>query len=220
MELTSFRAPIQATMAVPGGMSSKYQELMSTHWFRVAFFFAYSALMIWTLQTFTRRESEARTFGALCFLARPSGGSHVTSCGLDDFFRDDGTDDRESYGNRFLYQRAQPGAGNDAVHQSLIHLCNSAPVLYRGGPRIVPGAGDCVGQVADTPEIIRIFGARLGNGVCRPRDHFSLESYTSLGSYLIRWRSSALVAKRGHHADCSRPKSFSCETGTDHSLNH
>jgi len=58
-----FWAPIQATMAVPGGMSlTKYQELMSTHWLRVVFFVAYAALMIWTLQTFTRRESEARTF--------------------------------------------------------------------------------------------------------------------------------------------------------------
>jgi hypothetical protein len=58
-----FWAPIQATMAAPGGMSLiKYQELMGTHWFRVAFFFAYAALMIWALQSFTRREFEARTF--------------------------------------------------------------------------------------------------------------------------------------------------------------
>ena len=57
-----FWAPIQATMAVPGGMSLiKYQELMGTHWIRVAFFFTYAALMIWALQNFTRPEFGVKT---------------------------------------------------------------------------------------------------------------------------------------------------------------
>ena len=56
-----FWAPIQATMAIPGGMSfPKYQELMNTHWLRVAFFFAYAALMIWALRTFTLQDSPAK----------------------------------------------------------------------------------------------------------------------------------------------------------------
>lgn len=43
-----FWAPIQATMATPQGISmSKYHQLMSTHWWRVAFFWAYAALAIW-----------------------------------------------------------------------------------------------------------------------------------------------------------------------------
>jgi hypothetical protein len=47
--LTAFYwAPIQATMATPQGMSAlKYEQLMSTHWWRVAFFWVYAALMIW-----------------------------------------------------------------------------------------------------------------------------------------------------------------------------
>lgn len=49
-----FWAPIQATMATADGMSfEKYQALMSTHWFRVALFFAYALLMIWMFQSFT-----------------------------------------------------------------------------------------------------------------------------------------------------------------------
>lgn len=43
-----FWGPVQATMATPEGMSLlKYQELMSTHWWRVLFFWAYAVLMIW-----------------------------------------------------------------------------------------------------------------------------------------------------------------------------
>lgn len=43
-----FWAPIQASMATPQGMSMmKYEQLMNTHWWRVAFFWAYAALMIW-----------------------------------------------------------------------------------------------------------------------------------------------------------------------------
>ncbi len=54
-----FWAPVQATMATSEGMSVlKYQELMSTHWWRVLFFWAYAALMIWIFSRFlaqTRR---------------------------------------------------------------------------------------------------------------------------------------------------------------------
>jgi hypothetical protein len=43
-----FWAPIQASMATPQGMSAmKYEQLMNTHWWRVAFFWLYAALMIW-----------------------------------------------------------------------------------------------------------------------------------------------------------------------------
>jgi hypothetical protein len=43
-----FWAPVQATMATSKGISlAKYQQLMSTHWWRVAFFCAYAALAIW-----------------------------------------------------------------------------------------------------------------------------------------------------------------------------
>jgi hypothetical protein len=53
-----FWAPIQAAMATPDGMSlEKYQALMNTHWFRVAFFFAYALLMIWVFQCFTLASS-------------------------------------------------------------------------------------------------------------------------------------------------------------------
>lgn len=53
-----FWAPIQATMATPDGMSlEKYQALMNTHWFRVAFFFAYALLMIWVFRSFTLASS-------------------------------------------------------------------------------------------------------------------------------------------------------------------
>lgn len=41
-------APIQAAMATPNGISLlKYDQLMGTHWWRVGFFWAYAALMIW-----------------------------------------------------------------------------------------------------------------------------------------------------------------------------
>jgi len=56
-----FWAPIQATMAVSGGMSvTKYQQLMSTHWLRVAFFVVYSALMIWVFRTFALQDAAVR----------------------------------------------------------------------------------------------------------------------------------------------------------------
>lgn len=43
-----FWAPIQASMATPQGISMmKYEQLMDTHWWRVAFFWVYAALMIW-----------------------------------------------------------------------------------------------------------------------------------------------------------------------------
>jgi hypothetical protein len=43
-----FWAPIQASMATPQGISMmKYEQLMNTHWWRVAFFWAYAVLMIW-----------------------------------------------------------------------------------------------------------------------------------------------------------------------------
>ena len=43
-----FWAPVQATMATPTGISmAKYQQLMSTHWWRVAIFCGYAALAIW-----------------------------------------------------------------------------------------------------------------------------------------------------------------------------
>lgn len=49
-----FWAPIQATMATPDGLSLiKYQQLMGTHWFRVAFFLAYAILMIWSFGSHT-----------------------------------------------------------------------------------------------------------------------------------------------------------------------
>lgn len=49
-----FWAPIQAAMATDAGMSwTKYEQLMSTHWLRVAFFFAYGILMLWTFHSFT-----------------------------------------------------------------------------------------------------------------------------------------------------------------------
>jgi hypothetical protein len=48
-----FWAPIQATMATPDGMSlAKYQALMDTHWFRVAFFLSYAMLMIWSFSSY------------------------------------------------------------------------------------------------------------------------------------------------------------------------
>lgn len=41
-------APIQTSMGTSAGMSVvKYNELMATHWWRVAFFWAYAALMVW-----------------------------------------------------------------------------------------------------------------------------------------------------------------------------
>jgi hypothetical protein len=41
-------APIQAAMETRQGMSSqKYRQLMSTHWWRVGFFAAHAALMLW-----------------------------------------------------------------------------------------------------------------------------------------------------------------------------
>ena len=47
-----FWAPIQAAMATPQGMSMlKYQQLMSTHWWRVGLFVAYAALSVWMLST-------------------------------------------------------------------------------------------------------------------------------------------------------------------------
>jgi hypothetical protein len=52
-----FWAPIQASMSTPEGMSMvKYQELMSTHWLRVAFFWAYAGLMIWIVARFVSRR--------------------------------------------------------------------------------------------------------------------------------------------------------------------
>jgi hypothetical protein len=43
-------APIQAALETPEGMSrQKYQQLMSTHWWRVGFFGAYAVLMLWML---------------------------------------------------------------------------------------------------------------------------------------------------------------------------
>ena len=47
--LTGFYwGPIQAAMATPQGISLiKYDQLMSTHWWRVGFFWAYAGLMIW-----------------------------------------------------------------------------------------------------------------------------------------------------------------------------
>jgi hypothetical protein len=54
-----FWAPIQATMATPNGISLvKYEQLMSTHWWRVIFFWAYAALMIWAV---ARSTTPART---------------------------------------------------------------------------------------------------------------------------------------------------------------
>ncbi len=55
-----FWAPVQATMATPEGMSMmKYQELMNTHWWRVLFFWAYAALMIWMFsRSLTRTRHE------------------------------------------------------------------------------------------------------------------------------------------------------------------
>ena len=55
-----FWAPIQATLALPEGMSMpKYQELMSTHWLRVAFFAAYALLMVCILiRSFPRLQSD------------------------------------------------------------------------------------------------------------------------------------------------------------------
>jgi hypothetical protein len=52
-----FWAPIQATMGTPEGISIlKYQQLMSTHWWRVAFFLVYAALMIWMVAISLPRE--------------------------------------------------------------------------------------------------------------------------------------------------------------------
>ncbi|HEV2731878.1 MAG TPA: hypothetical protein VGV15_17745, partial [Terriglobales bacterium] len=53
-----FWAPIQATMATPDGMSlAKYQALMDTHWFRVAFFLSYAILMIWSFGSYAMTAS-------------------------------------------------------------------------------------------------------------------------------------------------------------------
>jgi hypothetical protein len=52
-----FWAPIQASMATPQGMSVlKYQQLMGTHWLRVAFFLVYAALMVWMVTRSLSRE--------------------------------------------------------------------------------------------------------------------------------------------------------------------
>ena len=52
-----FWAPIQASMSTPEGMSvAKYQELMSTHWLRVAFFWVYAGLMIWIVARFVSQR--------------------------------------------------------------------------------------------------------------------------------------------------------------------
>jgi hypothetical protein len=57
-----FWAPLQAELATSAGISfAKYRLLMSTHWLRVGFFFAYAILMIWALQKFTVRHSEGMT---------------------------------------------------------------------------------------------------------------------------------------------------------------
>lgn len=54
-----FWAPLQAELATSTGISfAKYHLLMSTHWLRVGFFFAYAILTIWALQNFTVRHSE------------------------------------------------------------------------------------------------------------------------------------------------------------------
>ncbi len=55
-----FWAPVQATMSTPEGMSMlKYQELMNTHWWRVLFFWAYAALMIWMFSRSLARTQHA-----------------------------------------------------------------------------------------------------------------------------------------------------------------
>lgn len=44
----AYWAPIQAALATPEGMSlQKYQQLMSTHWWRVGFFAVYAIMMVW-----------------------------------------------------------------------------------------------------------------------------------------------------------------------------
>ena len=55
-----FWAPLQAELAMTsGGISfAKYHILISTHWLRVGFFFAYAILMTWSLQNFTVRHWE------------------------------------------------------------------------------------------------------------------------------------------------------------------
>ena len=56
-----FWAPIQNAMATPQGMSVvKYQQLMDTHWWRVAFFWAYEVLMVWTVSRFLSRTRQLK----------------------------------------------------------------------------------------------------------------------------------------------------------------